>query len=113
MLPECLKVLSSFNVLIIIMVASLGSIPHIWGSTLLTVTLSKLQISQQFVGIVITCSLVSSTVFTLILSRLADVYFSQNLKALIMTLMPFHAVAMIGLGVCILTGTPESNNQCK
>jgi len=108
---QCVKVLSSTNVVLIVLVASLGSIPHIWGSTLLTVTLSKLKISQEFVGIVTTLSLFSSTVFTLFLSRVADVYFAQHLKHLMMFFMPVHALTMIGMCICIFTGSPEANRQ--
>ena len=95
------------------MVASLGSVPHIWGSTLLTVTLSRLKISQQFVGVVTSLSLIASTVFTIILARLADIYFGHKLKKLILSLMPFHTIAMIALCVFILLGNPERNYQCK
>jgi len=108
---DCLQVLSSWTVILIILVASLGSVPHIWGSTLLTVTLSRLKITQQFVGVVTTLSLITSTVFTIILTRLADVYFGQNLKKLIISFMPFHTLAMIALCVFILLGTPEHNYQ--
>jgi MFS family permease len=95
------------------MVASLGSVPHIWGSTLLTVTLSRLKITQQFVGVVTSLSLIASTVFTIILTRLADIYFGHKLKKLILSLMPFHTIAMIALCVIILLGSPETNYQCK
>ena len=97
----------------IIMVASLGSVPHIWGSTLLTVTLSRLKITQQFVGVVTSLSLIASTVFTIILTRLADIYFGHKLKKLILSLMPFHTIAMIALCVIILLGSPQTNYQCK
>ena len=110
---DIIKVLSNGNVILIILVASLGSIPHIWGSTLLTVTLSKLEIYQNFVGAVTTLSLISSTVFTFILARMADLYFVQNLKNLIMGLMPLHTLTMVVLCVCILIGTPQANFQCK
>ena len=103
----------SGTVILIIMVASLGSVPHIWGSTLLTVTLSRLKITQQFVGVVTSLSLIASTVFTIILARLADIYFGHKLKKLILSLMPFHTIAMIALCVFILLGNPERNFQCK
>lgn len=103
----------SKTAVLILLVASFGSIPHVWGSTLLTVTLSKLKIAQEFIGFMITLSLIASTIFTLILSRCADVYFAQNLKNLIMALLPLHALAMIFMSVFVLTGTPESNHQCK
>ena len=103
----------SGTVILIIMVASLGSVPHIWGSTLLTVTLSRLKITQQFVGVVTSLSLIASTVFTIILTRLADIYFGHKLKKLILSLMPFHTIAMIALCVIILLGSPETNYQCK
>ena len=103
----------SGTVILIIMVASLGSVPHIWGSTLLTVTLSRLKITQQFVGVVTSLSLIASTVFTIILARLADIYFGHKLKKLILSLMPFHTIAMIALCVFILLGNPERNYQCK
>ena len=103
----------SGTVILIIMVASLGSVPHIWGSTLLTVTLSRLKITQQFVGVVTSLSLIASTVFTIILTRLADIYFGHKLKKLILSLMPFHTIAMIALCVLILLGSPETNYQCK
>ena len=110
---DVIQILKSGNVIIVILVASLGSIPHIWGSTLLTVTLSRLEIYQNFVGAVTTISLISSTIFTFTLTRLADLYFGQNQKNLIMGCMPVHALSMIGLAVCILIGTPQANNQCK
>ena len=34
-------------------------------------------------------------------------------KNLIMALLPLHALAMIFMSVFVLTGTPESNHQCK
>ena len=110
---DVIQILKSGNVIIVILVASLGSIPHIWGSTLLTVTLSRLEIYQNFVGAITTVSLISSTIFTFILTRLADLHFGQNQKNLIMGCMPVHALSMIGLAVCILIGTPQANNQCK
>ena len=110
---DIIQILKSGNVILVILVASLGSIPHIWGSTLLTVTLSRLEIYQNFVGAITSISLISSTIFTFTLTRCADLYFGQSLKNLIMGLMPVHALTMIVLAVCILIGTPQANYQCK
>ncbi len=106
---DCFKVLTSCRALCILFVASLGSIPHIWGSTLLTVTLSKLRITQEFIGYVTTLSLISSTIFTVILSRIADMCFSNRLKTLVMAMLPFHVFSMIGVSVCVLIGDPVDN----
>ena len=106
-------VFRSRTVITLLLVASIGSIPHIWGSTLLTVTLSRLKFLQEFVGIVTTLSLITSTVFTFSVGRLADTYFQNNLKSLTMMLMPMHALTMIGLCLCIQIGSTSSYNQCK
>jgi hypothetical protein len=97
----------------VVLVASLGSIPHIWGSTLLTVTLARLKITQSFVGVTTTLSLVASTIFTLTLTRMADVYFSQNLKLLIMSMLPIHSLCMIGMSVIILLGQSDEAFHCN
>ena len=110
---QCLKVLKSHTCLSILAVASLGSIPHIWGSTLLTVTLAGLKITQEFVGLVTTLTLIFSTIFTLAVSRIADLHFKHNLKTLIMILMPVHALTMIGLGEFISIGSPNANYKCN
>ena len=52
-----------------------------------------------------------TALLTILLSRLADLYFQLNLKKLLMFLLPFHAVSMIVFSVCILTADPEVNNE--
>lgn len=95
------------SVLILVLVASLGSIPHIWGSTLLTVTLASLKISQTSIGAVTISALILSTVLTVLTTRLADLYFAGNLKLLIVNLLALHAPSMIGL--CVLIMVPRSD----
>jgi len=92
---DFLQVLSSRNKIMMIIVLAIGSIPHIWGSTLLTVTFSHLDINQQFIGILTTLSLIASIIVTLILTRIGDLYFKFNLKLLIMWVLPIHAISMI------------------
>ena len=84
--------------MILTLVISLGSIPHIWGSTLLTVSLSDLQITQEFIGYITSICLLVSTTLTFLVARLADISFTMNLKHLIALLLPFHVISMICLG---------------
>ena len=84
--------------MILTMVISLGSIPHIWGSTLFTVSLSELQITQEFIGYITSICLLGSTTLTVLVARLADLSFTMNLKHLIVLLLPFHVMSMICLG---------------
>ena len=96
-----------------IIVLGVGSIPHIWGSTLLTVTFSHLNINQQFIGILTTLSLIASILVTLILTRIGDIYFKLNLKLLIMWVLPIHAISMIFMCSFASVGSSTSNNyQC-
>ena len=84
--------------MILTMVISLGSIPHIWGSTLFTVSLSELQITQEFIGYITSICLLVATTLTVLVARLADLYFTMNLKHLVVLLLPFHVMSMICLG---------------
>ena len=98
-----------------IIVLAVGSIPHIWGSTLLTVTFSHLDINQQFIGILTTLSLIASIIVTLILTRIGDLYFKFNLKLLIMWVLPIHAISMILMCTFANVGSSSriNNYQCK
>ena len=110
---EFLQVLSSNNTILIILVISFGSIPHIWGSSLLTVSLSKLHITQEFIGYLTSVCLITSTLVTISLTRFADLYFGRNLKILIVSILPIHAVSMIIMSVLTAVGSLENNYQCK
>ena len=110
---EFVQVLSSNNTILIILVISFGSIPHIWGSSLLTVSLSKLHITQEFIGYLTSVCLITSTLVTISLTRFADLYFGRNLKILIVSILPIHAVSMIIMSVLTAVGSLENNYQCK
>ena len=45
------------NVICVMLVYSLNSLTHVWGSTLLTLTLSPLRISQATIGMMTTASI--------------------------------------------------------
>ena len=52
-----------------------------------------------------------TAVLTMLVSRLADLYFRRDLKKLLMLLLPAHAVAIIVFVVFVLTADREVNNE--
>ena len=53
----------------------------------------------------------ATAVLTVIVSGLADLYFRFDLKKLLMVLLPVHAIAIVVLGVAILTADRNVNNE--
>lgn len=98
-------------VLATILVYSLNCLAHVWGSTLLTLTLAPLRISQTSIGLMTTSSLLATALLTVGISRLADLYFQQNLKNLLMLLLPTHTLSMIVFCATILTADRSINNE--
>jgi len=94
------------SVLYIMFLQSVSTLPHIWGTTLLTVTLKPLGVSQQTVGIMIITTTLVSFITTVLSSRLADIFFRFRLKALILILLALHSLAMIFLSAAALAHRP-------
>jgi len=53
----------------------------------------------------------ATSVLTMLVSRLADLYFRRKLKKLLMLLLPAHSIAIIAFVVYILTADREVNNE--
>ena len=53
---------------------SVSTLPHIWGTTLLTVTLRPLGVSQQTIGIMIITTTLVSFITTVLSSRYVQLF---------------------------------------
>ena len=98
------------SLIFIMLLQSLSTLPHIWGTTLLTVTLSPLGVSQKTIGMLIIITTIASFITTILSTRLADMLFRFRLKGIILILLTMHTVAMICVSVSALShGHSDSN----
>jgi len=98
------------SVIYIMLLQSLSTLPHIWGTTLLTVTLQPLGVSQKTIGILIIVTTLVEFITTIFVARLADLLFRFRLKVLILILLAIHTLAMISVAVAALRqGSGETN----